>query len=320
MMSSDGSSRLKQSWPVIWLLGLAVVYLSPALQTGYWAEDLYQSITPRGSTVLENGTLWSFAIAHVKGTILMGRFFPLTAVLISTVHYVIHDVWYYKAYILSGSVLDLFLFYLLVQKLSGRREFACFTACVTIGLIQYRVTVDPSLGFFGQMQLLIALLLLSLLTLQLHLESKVREWKWLGTSVFLYLACALLYEVSYALLLLHICLICRARDGSRQRFWAALPFVGVVALCVFLTVLVRWLYPFDIYWQHADFDPPAVIRAIAYQLSASLPLSYFLADPLKIFPHGGAAALFRWLLPGQVALVALSAFGLCCYCLRKHHK
>ena len=89
----------------------------------------------------------------------MGRFFPLTAALIPTVHYVFQDVWQYKAFILAASILDLILFYSLVHKLSGRRDYACFAACATIGLIQYRVTIDPSLGL-GQMQLLIAALFL----------------------------------------------------------------------------------------------------------------------------------------------------------------
>ena len=208
------------------------------------------------------------------------------------------------------------VFYLLVHKLSGRRDYACFAACVTIGLIQYRITIDPSFGFFGQMQLLITALFLSLLTLQLHLEKRGQEWGWLAASVILYLACALLYEVSYVLVLLHICLISRAYAGLSRRLRASLPFLGVVAFCGFQTVLVRWLHPIDIYWHHTDFDPVAVARAIVHQVSGGLPLSYFLADPLKIFPHGGHGALLRWLLHGRVALVALPAFGLCYLCLR----
>ena len=110
-MLGDGSSRLRPVWQVIWLLGLAVVFLSPALQTGYWAEDLYQSIFPRASTVLDNSTLCDVVMGSVKGTLLMGRFFPLTAALIPTVHWVFHDVWQYKAFILAANILDLFLFY-----------------------------------------------------------------------------------------------------------------------------------------------------------------------------------------------------------------
>jgi hypothetical protein len=85
---------------------------------------------------------------------------------------------------------NIFIFWYFVAKLSGRRDFACFAACVAVGLIPYRVAIDPSLGFFGQMQRLIAGLFLSLLSLQAYLEG--RKWWWLAASVALYLACALL--------------------------------------------------------------------------------------------------------------------------------
>src|SRR4051812_34959086 len=157
-MVGDGSSRLRTAGQVTWLLVMAAVFLSPALQTGYWADDLYQSVFPHAVMLINKCSFFDVASNHVKSTLLAGRFFPLTAALISTVHYLISDVWQYKAYIIATSILDLFLFYLLVRKLSGRRDYACFAACVTVGLIQYRFNVDPSIGFFGQMQLLIAAL------------------------------------------------------------------------------------------------------------------------------------------------------------------
>ena len=308
------AARSRPAWPIIWLLGLAATFLAPALQTGYWGEDLYQSIMPRGFVVLQGDGLGHTALAHVKHTMLDGRFFPLTPALITTVHYFFHDVRAYKAYIVAASILDIFLFYLLVARLSGRRDYACFAACVTIGLIQYRVAIDPSLGFFGQMQILIAGLFLSLLALQRSLEGRGRGW--LAMSVALYFACGLLYEVSYVLVLLPICLTFRAVPGRRRGFLTSLPFLGVVSFCGSQTALVRWLHPSQSYWHKPSFDPSAVATALAHQVSAGLPLSYFLADPLGLFPGQAHGALLRWLLDGRAALVALAAFGLACLCLR----
>ena len=307
-MMGDGSSRLRPRWQVIWLLGLAVFFLSPALQTGYWAEDIYQSILPRASIVLDNRTLCDVVMGHVKQTLLMGRFFPLTAALIPTVHYVFHDVWQYKAFILAASILDLFLFYLLVHRLSGRRDYACFAACVTVGLIQYRITIDPSFGFFGQMQLLIAALFFSSLALQLHLEKRGQEWGWLAASVILYLACALLYEVSYVLVLPHVCLISRAYAGTRRRLRASLPFLGVVAFCGFQTVLVRWLHPIDIYWHHTDFDPVAIARDRSSGLGEPTP---------ELLPGRSPQVLPSWRPRGPAALASQRAGRRgCVVCLR----
>jgi hypothetical protein len=307
-------SRLRRTWQVIWLLGLAAVFLAPALQTGYIAEDLGQSIMPRGVSVLQNKTLSDTIQDHIKHTLLNGRFFPLTPALISTVHFVTRDAWTYKLYIVAVGVLDVFLFYLLVGKLSGRRDFACFAACVTVGLIQYRVAIDQSLGFFGQMQLLIAALFLSLIVLQLYLEGRGRGW--LAASVGLYLVCALLYEIAYAFVPLHFCLILRTSGGWGRRLRTSMPFLGVVAFCGFETALIRWLHPSVAYWHHTNYDPSAVAKAIAHQTSAALPLSYFLADPLGIFPDHVPWAMLRWLGNGPVALVAFPAFGLSFLCLR----
>ena len=315
-MLGNASSRLRPVWQMIWLMGLAVVFLSPALKTGYWAEDLYHSISPRASTVLYNSTPCDMVMGHVKHTLLMGRFFPLTAALITTVHYVFHDVWQDKAFILAASILDLFLFYLLVHKLSGRRDYAYFAACVTIGLIQYRITIDPSLGFFGQMQLLIAAFFLSLLRCNCTSKSGGRSggvWPQVWSSTSRVPCCTRSPMSSCCSISASSAetLPARTRDSGRpcrssawspsaasRRSWSAR------------------LHPADIYWHRTDFDPKAIVRAIVHQTSAGLPLSYFLADPLKIFPNRGLGALLRRLLDGRIALVALPAFGLCYLCLR----
>jgi len=311
----EKGSRLRSAVRVAWLLALAAVFLAPAVRTGYWSEDLYQAIMPRGGEVIHRTSLLGEVLAHIKLTLTIGRFFPLTPALMTTVHYVFHGAWSYKAYIVATGVLDVFLFYCLARKLGGRRDYACFAACLTIGLIQYRVAVDPSLGFSGQIQLLIAGLFLCLLALQRHL--KTRALAWLLASCLLYLACALLYETTYLLVLLPLVLILRARDPWARRAWTALPYFAVAGTCAIETFLVRWLFPSDAYWQKPSFDPGAVALAIAHQASAGLPLSYFAFDPLKIFPGPGRGGLLGWILDGRAALVALPAFGLSFVCLRK---
>ena len=312
--TGETGPRLRPAWRVIWLVGLAAVFLAPAIQTGYWAEDLYQSIMPRGASVVGDRSLFGVASEHVKGTLIGGRFFPLTPALITTVHYVFREAWAYKAFVVATGVLDIFLFYCLASKLGGRRDYGCFAACLTIGLVQYRVAVDPSLGFSAQMQLLIAGLFLSLLALQRHLEGE--GWGWLAASVLLYFACTLLYEVSYVLVFLHVCLILRAAGGRGRRLRAALPFFCAVGFCGFQTWMVRWLHPTAAYWHHPSFDPRAIALAVAHQASAGLPLSYFAFDPLGIFPGHGRGGWLGWLFDWQVAQVGLPAFALSFLCLR----
>ena len=309
-MADQMIGRASRTWHAgmaLGLISLAAFYLAPAVGTGYWAEELYQSIMPRGSTVLEGNGPRDAAMNHVKHTLLMGRFFPLTPALITTVHYWIDDVRWYKAYIVATSLVDLALFYFLVARLTGRRGFAGFATCVTIGLIQYRVAIDPSLGFFGQMQWLIAGLFVALLTLRRSLDT--RAWWWHAASVTIYLGCCLLYEVAYALVPLPLCLIAAAPERWGRKVCLAMPYLVVVLACGVETAFLRWLHPSEGYWQQASFDAMAVTRGVIDQVSAGLPLSYFLADPLAIFPDR-PFGLARWLMTGGVALVALVAFGL----------
>ncbi|QDV35981.1 hypothetical protein ElP_38910 [Tautonia plasticadhaerens] len=318
-MRGDGDSPRRAVLHLAWLIVLGSAFLAPVLGTGYWAEDLYQSMSPRASTVLNGSTYAEVIFDHVVHTLRLGRFFPLTGMLIPAVHAAFAEVWQYKAFLVGASLLDLTLFYALARTLTGRRDFAAFSSCLAVGLMQFRATIDPFIGNVGMVQILVALLFGSLLALQRHLDRPgggPRSW-WLLGSVSAYLACALLYEVSYVLVPLHLLLIARAGVGVRRFARTASPFLGVVGVCGALSVLLRRLYPSEMYWHHTDFAPLDVLRAVAYQTSAALPMSYFLADPIDLFPSPTGAAMLRWLLDARVVLVGSAAFGLCLICARR---
>lgn len=318
-MIGVGESPRRAALHLAWLIALASSVLGPVLGTGYWAEDLYQSMAPRASTVLNGGTYAGVILDHVIHTVRLGRFFPLTGMLIPAVHAAFGEVWQYKAFLVGATLLDLVLFYALVRVLTGRRDFAAFSSCLAVGLLQFRATIDPFIGNVGMVQILVALLFGSLLALQRHLDRPgggPRSW-WLLGSVSAFLACALFYEVSYVLVPLHLGLIARAGVGLRRLARTASPFLGVVGICGALSVLLRRLYPSEMYWHHTDFDPAAVLRAVAYQTSSALPLSYFLADPIDLFPSPTGGEMLRWLLDARALLVGSAALGLCLLCARK---
>jgi len=290
-----GLRRLRPDWRLVSLMALAALFLSPALKTGYWSEDASHSVGVVGRLVLkQSDTLLGETLENMWGAVKMGRFFPLTPALITVVFYLIRDVVVYKAYLIAVTVLDVMAFYLLVRKLSGNRDFACFAGCTAIALMQFRVFVDPLLAYYGQIQLVTACLFFSLLALQLYLEG--RGWGWLGTSATAYFLCTLAYEATYPMFLLHLLLISRGRRGWLARLKPALPFLVVVGLCAMTTMVVRRLYPSDLYVHRTSPDPKVSLLTMANQISAALPLSYFLADPMKIFGHvRGTGQLGRWL-------------------------
>ncbi len=297
------------AWHLPFLLALTTFVLLPALKTGYWAEDLCHSVTIPGTVVLDGQGLFSQVGAHVRYTIESGRFFPLTPILITVVFVLIHDVVVYKAYIIAITLIDVILFYVLIRKLSGRAGFACFAACSVISLFQFRVFVDPFLAYYGQIQWVTAGLFLSLYSLQSFLERGKKVG--LFASVLAYLACALAYEVSYALIPLHGLLIVRARRGWGTRLKLGLPFLGIVAFCGLASFAVRRLYPSDFYVHRTNLDPGAILRTLVHQTTAALPLSYYLTDPHGLFAGmRDPSALVSTLGQTRVIAVALAALVL----------
>ncbi|HKI16658.1 MAG TPA: hypothetical protein VKA15_02205 [Isosphaeraceae bacterium] len=307
----------RPDWRLLGLIGLAAFYLLPALEIGYLSEDCAHSVGTVGRLILRpSESLIGVTIDNIRGSVKMGRFFPLTPALISMVFFLIRDLVVYKAYLVAVTVLDVVAFYYLVRRLSGNRDFACFAACLTITLFQFRILVDPLLAYYGQIQLVTACLLFSLLALDLYLNGRGRGW--LAASAAAYLLCTLTYEASYTLFLLHLLLIGRARRGWAARLKPLLPFLAVVGLCALTTVVVRRLYPTDLYVHKVSLGPMPFLLAIARQASTALPLSYFLTDPHQIFAHvRGIRSLCGWLAePGSIT-VAFGALCLCHACLRR---
>ena len=224
----DRTDRLRSGRRTAFLMGLVVAFLLPALGTGYWAEDVHHSVVVPGRQVLGGGTLLDEVVGHLKHTIEMGRFFPGTAVLISVVHFLIRDVFAYKVFLVAMTALDVLIFHRFLRGLSGRSGFASVASCLTLGLFQFRVFVDPMLGYYAQMQVVVAALFASLTALLLYLEGRGIGWLAAGAAIFA--ICPLTYEASYPLVLLPLCLIWWARSGRRSGIAAWLPFLGIVGL------------------------------------------------------------------------------------------
>ena len=312
----QGRRRWCPAWQVLSLVSLTTLFLLPSIRTGYYGEDLIHSLTP-GIVRLHEGTFTKRLVNVLQGNLYQGRFYPLTNVLHTGVHYLIRDVVVYKVLLVAGTVADLVLFYFLVRRLTGSGGFACFAGCVTVGLIQFRVTPDPVLGYYLQVQFVAAGLFVSLVALQLFLEG--RGSAWLAASAASYLLIALTYEITYLFFPTHLLLIGRGRTGWKARLATAFPFLGVVGACGLATVLVR-RFSLDTtgYVHHASLEPGGYLRAVWHQVSAALPLSYLLADPHGMFSGlHGTSRLCGWLLQPMAVVVALAALAVALTALRR---
>jgi hypothetical protein len=295
-------------WCALCPLGLATLCLLPALTTGYWAEDAYWSCVP-GELQVTGTTLAAKTLAQIRTSLHQGRFYPITPVLQTTVFWFARGVVAYKTFLVAGVVLDLFLFYLLIRRLSGSSGFASTASCLTVGLFQFRVFIDPILAYYGQMQLVIAMTFLSLLALQLYLDEGRHAW--LIVAAGSYLIATLTYESAYPLVLIHLLMIWVSSTVRGRRLRTAAPFLGAVVACLLTTLLMRRLYPLpDHYIHQLDYDPAAYLLGLAYQTSAALPLSYFGRNSLGLFPDiRDCRAVFLWTIGTRAPLVALVALA-----------
>lgn len=296
---------LHRAWPLVALLGLAALGLAPALGAGYWAEDIYYSAMIPANPILHDSTWLAETSDQVRHSLLVGRFYPITPVITAAAFALFRSVVAYKAYIVGMTLVDVVLFYALVRRLTGRKGFALLAGMMAVGLFQFRLSVDPILGYYGQIQWVIAAFLLSLIWLRRHLAGGRPAW--LGASAGAYLLCTLAYEMTYTLAAIPLFLILRARPGRRAGLAMAAPFVASAGFSAGMTILVRRLHPSDNYVHTTDLDPVRALGSFLCQVSAGLPLSYYLADPLRLFGRGrGLAAWVDWLLqPGVIAVAGL---------------
>ena len=307
---------LIRAWPLAALLALAAFCLAPAVGTGYWAEDIYYSAIIPADPILHGSTWGVETLGEVRHSMLVGRFYPITPVITAVAFALFRNVAVYKAYIVAVTLLDVALFHALARRLTGRRSFAALAGVIVVGLFQFRLTVDPILAYYGQIQWVTAAFLLALIALLRYLDGGRPAW--LTAAAGGYLLCTLTYEMTYTLVAVPLFLIYRARPGWRAGLAMGRPFVASAAFAAGMTVLIRWLHPSDNYVHNTDFGLLGTLAALGNQVSAGLPLSYYLADPLALFSKGrGPAAYVDWLLQPGVIVVGLAGLAYSFRSLRK---
>ncbi len=297
---------------LVGLVVLAVLVLWPTLGLGYFSDDVLTSLTPG---ILRNNhmSLGDRILDTIRNSMREGRFYPLHWIPFSGVFWLIRDVQQYRIYIVGCVVINLLLFVHFVRRLSGSAGLAYLAACLTCMLFQLRAFHDPILSFFGLLQMVVALTLLSLIALWRHLEGGGRAW--LIWSILIYITSVLLYEMSYLFFLFHAFLIGRRRLGWRPWLSKVLPFAVAAGFGIGMSFLLRWLAPASSA-MHTKYGmvptPGTFLPALARQISGALPLTYFAADPAGIFRDVKTpGALVRWLGRADVLAVALVAMGVC---------
>ncbi|WP_152052117.1 hypothetical protein [Tautonia marina] len=308
------------------IVGLAAIHLSPTLFTGYLSDDGITSLVP-GMLTYTGESLTTRVVNSMRNVMLSGRFYPLHWIPFNGIFAAIPDVFFYKCYILLMILGNIALFATFVRSLTGDRGLACLACLGTICAMQVRPFHDPILSFFGLLQIVVALLLISLIALDAALTGRGRGWLILG--VVAYFVAMLTYEVTYPLFVLHLLLIVYRRPGWRARLQDAMPFFQVVGLCVFLSILLRWLHPnakpepggnLPGYVHDMNLDAAEILTTLGRQAVSALPLSSFIEDSAGLFGDvQGPAAFVRWVGQTEVMGLGVLAMLACSLSLRQLH-
>ncbi|MEW4570911.1 hypothetical protein AB1L88_23840 [Tautonia sp. JC769] len=300
------------------IVGLAAIQLSPTLATGYLSDDGITSLVP-GMLTYSGESLTTRVVNSMRGAMLDGRFYPLHWIPFHVVFVAIPDVFAYRCVVLVMVLGNLALFATFVRSLTGDGGLACLASIGTVCAMQVRAFHDPILSFFGLLQIVVGLLLVSLIALDAVLKGRSRAW--LAVSVMAWLMAMLTYEVTYPLFVLHLLLIAYRRGKWRDRVRDAVPVLRVVALCVGVSLLLRWLHPSDIpdpggqtpgYVHAMNLDAGRVLTTLGRQGASALPLASFIDDPAGLF--GGVrdpAAFVRWVGSTEVLWPVLLAALAC---------
>lgn len=286
------------------LLAVNILVFLPALDSGYYADDAFNSVV-RGKC-LETGKNIFSVVAEGNRAMLKynARFFPLSGYSLF-IHFLAPDVLAYKIFLLAAMLLSLACYFNLLAKLTGSILLPTVTLLLTPLFLQLRYVYgwDPILAFDALIPLCAILLFTSLTLFTRYLDTGSRKDLWL--ALLLYVAACMLYEITYSAFLCYLLLAALRRRPFASAVRAVAPFGLIVAFFLMLQVVIRHyvLIP-DGNPYAPNFAPLAVLRTLLIHLVGGLPLSYFFFDPDSVFRNSSGVA---W--PGVVGYAALTVLA-----------
>lgn len=234
-----------------------------------------------------------------------GRYFPAYAFEKFAVFHVLTDVVAYKALLLALTLACLLAFLFFVRAIAGT-AFASLATLIAALSMQMRGYHDALYSYSGMVQVMFLVLIASLWCWRHYLLGRGRAFAL--AAIALYLLNAFTYEFSYLFFALYAFVVVPARRGPALR--SILPFAAITVVFVAVSAVLRshatLLGPESAY--AFGTDPRQYALALARQLAAALPLSYFLWNPSGIFPP--PAHVFDRSATYQVSVVVAAIVGL----------
>lgn len=262
----------------------AVFFLLPMLSTGYAGDDSMNSTLPSFLEFNRVGLFehtFSFIRAHGES---IGRFIPLTIILINLTFYLFDTLFTYKIWIGFLTIINIYLFGTFIIQFKNKHFVKLCLIILTI-LLQFRMYHDPILAYNGQLQFVFLFTILSLISLNCFLQKANKYAKvWLLVSVLFYVLSLLMYEICYVFFCLHLAVILFHEKKIKRFAKIASPFVSVAILFIGSLAVIRKIFPSQTVGYTVKPSLVGYLSTFFKQIYSALPLSYFSADPHKLFP------------------------------------
>jgi hypothetical protein len=288
---------------------LSFLILSPILNSGYISDDALNSLIP-GYLQEGNTNVLSLSMHIIYSWMVNeGRFFPIAYLYAYSIFSLSPSLFIYKLFLISMILINSLLFYYLIKLLSKSEVLAIFSLLIIPIFFKVTLSHNPILSFNALIQVVFSLILLSLITLSIYLENQSRYY--LIASLGLYFISLLTYEISYPLFLLHILIIFShskkrlLSEKLKTAFYFFIAPIICILLAKILTIYFTWpIVPktSGIYFINLEVSP--FLISLAKEISGTIPMSYILLDPHKIFNNN---SIF---LNGNVSMPLLFCIGI----------
>ncbi|MEW6532468.1 MAG: hypothetical protein AB1473_16675 [Thermodesulfobacteriota bacterium] len=260
------------------VLGVNSAFLLPVLDSPYLGDDSWRESLTKGLVLLSEKNLLEMCWEISKDFISSGRWYPLIIYYYPVFYYV--DQHTYKVMTLLFVVGNVMLFGWFVSLISRSAKLGLMAMMLPPLTLQLRMYHDAILSYYFLMQIEFAFLMLSAIGLVYFLR-RARWWLYI-VSILSYLACLLVYEVSYAFWLVHavLCYVHFGRHRLKQALLTSLPFVALSVLNLGIMLIIR--ATFGVYYEgvQSQFAPMQCLITFAKQVFSATPLSYFVSTPV----------------------------------------
>lgn len=279
-------------------IGMAFLFLSVLLKTGYMGDDAYNSQI-RGALLQDGRTVFDRTVAEMVGWMKgAGRLFPL-GWYHYYVNYYVRSLVIYKSINVAFVMADVALASLLVRAITRSNPVAILLGLMIPTFFQFRAAFDPFLAFGFLLPVIAFYMLGTSLCFVLSLQKKSRPLFY--ASLVLHGVGLLSYEISYPTFILVVLLAYQQLGDVRAAWRASRAHIALAFIVILASVLLKTkLNP---YFHHGypgaelHLSPEMMLQTFLIQAYAAFPLSYFLKTKAAVFSFiSGKDRVALWLM------------------------